>query len=371
MGDNQHPAAEAAENQDEGAELAEASGALNDGETQDGAAAEQAPAKSASFEEIMANGTDEEIRELLRKLDTGEPLEESAADDPADGAQEGETEDEPEAAEPGEDEDDAEPDDEQEAPQRTAKAPKRIKPANADMVKLNDLVRAGKSLTEALRELGIKGDAAEAAETEKPKQEAQKPDPIAESNERLKVLQKELADANASFDFEKAAQLQADIIELVSETATLKYEKRVQQRAAQEQAEKQEAAVVQSIAEVVPDFTTKGTALNQAAEQIAGTMEKTNPAFFNDPNWPRKVFAMAWTEAHPDEPMPAIAKPAAKATAKTAPVAQKTVPKKPGLPAAMLRSGKAAVDRGEALAQKVFNGSATEAEIREYSRLVS
>lgn len=342
--------------------------------------------RARSLDDVLNNGTQEEISAMLLKAERGElggePEDSAEAEDGAD--TEGTIEDTGET-EAGETEGAEAPEgSEVEGEREEGALPSRIQVkrfavkdqlaliAAQDYVKQNP----GKSLAEALAAVGFTGTvAAEAAnktDTTKTTETAEaKPD----LGKKIEALEDELEKAMSEFDSKKARELNRQIRELESQrtTQTLKAE-----MAAETQLQAHEARVEETVAgitKVVPEFTQEGSALNVAVNQIVETLPDS---FFADPGWPRKALALAWQEVNPDKPMPALSAAKAAVAAKAVPLNPKQgnqpaiVPKvavrKPAGPASVLSTGNRAQDDSGVMA-RAMRPEATDAEIRAAIRL--
>lgn len=340
------------------------------------AAAPKAPASPKSLEEIIAHGTQEEIAAALN----GDMPAESAGETEALAEPSGEQE---EAGEEADDSDEAgEP--ETTPVTETAKASRNridirafdeASQATLNAARSYAKAHPGVSLAAALAAVDPSFAMADASAKTEPAKPAAPEKPAAPTlAEQIKTKQGEYQAALNAFDQDTAGRLHSEILDLVTENATSKAVEKVEQRTAQAQATATLQAGVQkhvdAIAAVVPDFLVEGTALAKARDAICDAMEKDNPKFFQDPKWPRKALAMAWADAHPDQPMPAIpteapaakangAKPAPKAAAVTPP----RTPQRQGISPAMISPGRPGAPKpGTALA-KVASGNYTQADV--------
>lgn len=354
------PAAEAADEISEAVPPAEA-GETAPPSTQ-AAAAAQAPA-GRTLEDILETGTPEEIRAALDAEmaenaggEEGPEHEESES-----GTHETEEAQEPPAVEASEHP--AEPADEVTAAetvaQITGKAPKRIKPAGTEadqkrLIAINDLLHKGRTLKQAVAELGLSAAQAAAAQQAPPAESAKAEQP----SNPVESLQQQLAAARAEkeaaiADWNQDAHLAAErkiadltdrIISAVQETAVEKALSRIEQQQQQAQLATRVEASAKQVLAAAPDFGDPDSALGQAANSIAESYHAQFPAFFNEPDWPEQLYVLAARKVGklpiaPQTPQAAApAKPAARPATPT--------PRKPGTPVSALATG----NRGEATA---------------------
>lgn len=327
-----------------------------------GVAAAQAPAAPRTAEWILDNGTSEEIADLARRVQNGEEIggdggEEAGGDETG---SEGEVENHDDGQDDGSQE-------HEEEPEQTGKPkPRRIqihrfKPKDqALLIAAQDLSAKtpGMDLVTALKEVGMDFGTAEAVSEEVATQEAQvvaAADPLQVKLTQLEELQTKRDEAEASYDFESKRTLQRQIDALNREIVKLELTKDAEQGQAQHTHEAAVAKVTGKIAEVAPEFFQKGTPLEKAASAIDKDLPES---FYKNPNWPKRLFAMAWAEAHPDQPMPSFDPQGQtrKPVAQAAPIA-----KKRGYNPAVLSSGTGG--NHETLVARAMSPNATQADI--------
>lgn len=334
-----------------------------DGRQTNGEAAEQSPASPTSLTDILASGNDQQIREAMRQLEAGGGAEVPGDDAADDGTQEetdtqeSQGEESTPTAEAGEDD----------APKGS---PRRIQihrfPAKdqALLIAAQDLVRENKglSLADALAEVGFefKSKAAEAAKAADPAPESTPGNPLAEATAKVAELKQAKAQAKARFDFDEENRIEDELDAAKQSLLELTMEAKASNAKAAAERQAREDAEFSRLANVVPDYTTPGTPLNTAANRMLADLEATAPAFFQKATWPQTLLAMAWAEAHPEKPMPALKgvskAPAASAKAQPA----RAVPSKPGTRVAMLGTGNGADDGGNLLNRALRSDAATD-----------
>lgn len=342
--------------------------------------------------EILSGGTREDIRGLMSEMeqDTGDEGAEFSDDAPADdaaggeGTQDGNLDGEQDLGEDGSAEVDpnlagqGEPEGAEE--QAREGMPNRIRIGKFSAADQVALVAAGdwlaknpgKSLEDALGAVGWKpktGVAVEAAKPDGKRQDAASTE-VAKPDYAKQIAEKRAAysKANAEFNTEDAEKLHGELLDLVSEHASASAVERMEsnQRAAAHEARVEEHW--QSVTKVIPEITSEGSALHDAAQELSQMMPA---AFFADPSWPNRIAALAWAQVNPDKPMPALR--AAAAPKVNAPVTKPpgarpgVVPnnpavRKPATPAAVLRTGNGARDDGGPVAKALRPGS-TRAEL--------
>lgn len=227
----------------------------------------------------------------------------------------------------------------------------------------------GMSLAEALLKVGLDIQSALPADAgAKPKDEApantEAPSPLKELTQQVAELRKQRAEAQGRFDFEAASAIEEKLDDAKAQLLELTMAAKAEQRQQETALEQKTAAEFGRLGEIVTDYTTPGTPLNEAANRIWDEFQKANPALTKSEAWPKRLLALAWAEAHPDKPMPALVKAAAAAapavTAAAAvrkpavpaqPVKRNVVPAKPGKAVAMLATGNGAKDGGDVFAR--------------------
>ena len=327
-----------------------------------GEAAAQAPASPTSLADILANGSEDDVRNAMRQLESGAAeFTDTAGDNADDGTQDTETESGEESTTA------AQADDGDEAPKGQ---PRRIQihrfPAKdqALLIAAQDLVRENKglSLADALAEVGFefraKGtesphatQAAAEAAVEKPAQEAQSP--LAEATAKVAELKKARAEAKSRFDFDEETRIEdeldtakAELFEL-TQTAKAAAKAEVTERQAREDAE------FARLGKELPELTTPGTPLNAEANKVLAEKEKSDPSFFKNPNWPSELTALALgrvmlTGKTGKKPAAAAPNGAAK---------PRVVPSKQGTRVAMLATGNGADDGGNVVSRGLRAGA--------------
>ncbi len=170
----------------------------------------------------------------------------------------------------------------------------RLADAQASVVE--DLVRGGKSLSEAEAEVYGKPGRKVASETTKPevtKTETQKTettDPVASLEGELATLKAKLAEARAAYKVDEIEEIRDQIEE---KRWAIREAKESASRAAEEQQREtltsRDRAVQAATAEATtlfPDAAVEGTELFEEIADAVEDLRETNPAFFDNPRWP-------------------------------------------------------------------------------------
>ena len=165
------------------------------------------------------------------------------------------------------------------------------------------------------------------------------PDPLEAQRAKVEDLKAQLREANSAFDTDKAAELQIALAEEVAETKIMESQqaqaaKTLEASAATSWKAAEESAFA-AMETDYPEFQKQGSALNTAVTEKIAELEKSDPAFFNKPDWVRYVVRdvagdlgitptrHAAAPQAPVAPQPPTARPAA------------TAPRQPGHPAAI------------------------------------
>ena len=316
-----------------------------------GEAAAQAPASPTSLADILANGSEDDVRNAMRQLESGAAeFTEAAGDNADDGTQDTETEGGEESTT------EAQADDGEDEPKQPSRIQLKRFPAKdrAILIAAQDFVRenAGMSLADALAEVGFepkqKAKAAEAAEpkqVEEPAREAQSP--LAEATAKVAELKKARAEAKSRFDFEEENRIEDELDTAKAELFELTQEAKTSAKAAVTERQAREDAEFARLGKELPELTTPGTPLNAEANKVLAEKEKSDPSFFKNPNWPSELTALALgrvmlTGKTGKKPAAAVSKEAAK---------PRVVPSKQGTRVAMLATGNGADDGGNLLAR--------------------
>lgn len=334
-------------------------------QSNNGDAAEQSPASPTSLTDILASGNDQQIREAMRQLEAGGGAEVPGDDAADDGTQE---ETDTQEIQGTESIPTAEAGEEDDAPKGS---PRRIQihrfPAKdqALLIAAQDLVRENKglSLADALAEVGFefKAKAAEAAKAADPAPESTPGNPLAEATAKVAELKQAKAQAKARFDFDEENRIEDELDAAKQSLLELTMEAKASSAKAATERQALEDAEFSRLANVVPDYTTPGTPLNTAANRMVAELEATAPAFFQKATWPQTLLAMAWAEAHPEKPMPALKGVVSKAPAASAKAQPaRAVPSKQGTRVAMLGTGNGADDGGNLLNRALRSDAATD-----------
>ena len=323
-----------------------------------GEAAAQAPASPTSLADILANGSEDDVRNAMRQLESGAAeFTDTAGDNADDGTEDTETE----GTQGEESTTAAQADDGDEAPKGQ---PRRIQihrfPAKdqALLIAAQDLVRENKglSLADALAEVGfecrVKGtesphatQAAAEAAVEEPAPEAQSP--LAEATAKVAELKKARAEAKSRFDFDEENRIEDALDEAKAALFELTQAAKASAKAEVTERQAREDAEFARLGKELPELTTPGTPLNAEANKVLGEKEKSDPSFFKNPNWPSELTALALgrvmlTGKTGKKPAAAVSKEAVK---------PRVVPSKQGTRVAMLATGNGADDGGNLLAR--------------------
>lgn len=353
--------------------------------------ADTSASRARSAADILSSGSQDEIRDLIRQHESGAGLEETGGEDEVEagegaagegtGEMDGEAGDEgaergEDSAEAGDDAGDGQTDPED---QPGDSLPKRIRvgkfqgPDQVTLVAAGDWIakNPGKSLEEALAAVGWRAKAAgekSAAETGEKRQETAATEPSLETQ----IAEKEAAyhKALADFDNETALTLSKELRKLERQVAAKEAVEGIKAEQRQTAHEAKVEETVKGIAQVVPEFCKEGSPLHEAANAIC---DQLDPKFFENPQWPRTVLAMAWMQVNPDKQMPVLAQTqqraanpaAAKAAGKA--VVPTTGVRKAATAPAVLRTGNGTRDDGGAVA-KAFQPGSTKDDVRKAIR---
>lgn len=335
-----------------------------------GEAAAEAPASPTSLADILANGSEEDVRNALRQLESGEAefTDTEGADHADDGTQE-ETETEGNQGE--ETTTEAKADDGEDAPKEPSRIQLKRFPAKdrAILIAAQDLVRenVGMSLAEALAEVGFEFKQTKAAEAAKPdatnEDTQQKPDaanPIADATAKVTALKKARAEAKSRFDFDEESRIEDELDTAKQALFELTQEAKVSAKAAVTERQQREDAEFARLGKELPELTTPGTPLNAEANKVLAEKEKSDPQFFVNPNWPAELTALALgrlqLQGRTVVKKPAVAVP-------NGTVKPRTVPSKQGTRVAMLATSNGANDGGNLMA-RATRKDASEDDIR-------
>lgn len=357
--ENTQAVAEATVNDNAGEGAAEA--ASNEAQ-HTGEPAAKAPGTPRTLEEVMDDpgATQEEIEAAANR---GDELLEQRGEQDADGgaekdaqgeqgADEGDAATEEAAADEGEGEDAGT------AKDGPAKQPKRIKPGDALVVKMNDLIRGGMTANEALAFLSkqqgtAKAEPVAAAEAEA---EAANPDPLSEKLAKLADMQRARKEARDAFDTDAEETVQIGIDQLNREIARLEAKAETQQESVKAKFDAEVAGAVKAVSAAHADFFTEGTPLMAAMTELESVMTEQ---FFQNPEWPKDLAVMAWRRVNPGQQIPNFG--GRPAVAKPTNGASPTLPVKKAVPTAMLAGGSPA--DGDSIIARGMRRGATQAEI--------
>jgi len=327
-----------------------------------GEPAAKAPGTPRTLEEVMDDpgATQEEIEAAANRGDElleqrgGQDADDSGAEKDAQGeqgAEEGDAATEEDAADDGEGEDAGT------AKAEPAKQPKRIKPGDALVVKMNDLIRGGMTANEALAFLSKQQGTAKAEPGAAAEAEAKvaNPDPLSEKLAKLADMQRARKEARDAFDSDAEETAQVGIDQLNREIARLESKAETQQESVKAKFEAEVAGAVKAVSAAHADFFTEGTPLMAAMTELESVM---TDKFFQNPEWPKELAVLAWRRVNPGQPIPNFGgRPAVKSTNGTSP----TLPVKKAVPTAMLAGGSPA--DGDSIIARGMRRGATQAEI--------
>ena len=318
-----------------------------------GEPAANAPGTPRTLEEVMddPSATQEEIEAAANRGD--ELLEQRGAQDADDSGAEKDAQGE-QGADEGEDE--GEGADEGSAKAEPSKQPKRIKPGDALVVKMNDLIRGGMTANEALAFLSKQQGTAKAEPGAAAEAEAKvaNPDPLSEKLAKLADMQRARKEARDAFDTDAEETVQIGIDQLNREIARLEAKAETQQESVKAKFDAEVAGAVKAVSAAHADFFTDGTPLMAAMTELESMMTEQ---FFQNPEWPKDLAVMAWRRVNRGQEIPNFGgRPAANANG-----ASPTLPVKKAVPTAMLAGGSPA--DGDSIIARGMRRGATQAEI--------
>lgn len=303
------------------------------------------PVSTRTMEDVLANGTEKELREFLRNPERLEGL----AQEPEAEAKTAESK----AAEASEVEAGKLAETEAAAKAEAAKAEEAA--SLPDRIRITNLPENDKKMLFAARSLAeVEGiPLAEAfARLAKPAAQAAAGAAAAApvkteaevALEKVNNLKAQLKEATVAFDADKAAELQVELAQAIADQRFAEHTQAQAAAASQQTAEQQwkaaEAETFKTLETRFPDLQTAGTPLNTAVNARLAEIEARNPEFFNDPKWlsyvANDVAAELGVQPVPKATPAAAAAPKAAAGAAPARAAvAAVVPRQAGHPAAI------------------------------------
>lgn len=223
-----------------------------------------------------------------------------------------------------------------------------VKPAErAKLIAAMEFLRENPdaSLSEALADAGLSRSEAKKIEEQSSEQQQQQqqqerqaePSELEKTVAKVTELQKAIRDAKANLDDEKEAELMDQLLTENRKLARLELQQETEKQQLVQTFKQNEDESFARVEAAMPDLQTKGTALNQAANERIAWLEQNAPQVFNDPTWLEDVAAHAWRRTNPGKPMPVFQAAAAAEPKGGKPKAEvpPRLPAKPGVPASM------------------------------------
>jgi len=165
--------------------------------------------------------------------------------------------------------------------------------ADAQAAVVEDLVRGGKSLTEAETEVYGKPGRKAPVPTEKPAEKAppeEKADPVDVLEKEKEALLVKLAEARAAYKVDEIEnlrdQLEEKRWEIREAKEAAKKSAEDKQRETTTSFERSVQAATAEATSLFPDAAVEGTELFEEIADAVEDLRETNPAFFDNPRWP-------------------------------------------------------------------------------------